>query len=398
MGHGSYYSTSETLVAELEAPPEIPVRRRATPQHPIQSMQEAFAESLEEATRGPTVHKPNIRSGDAKSRREALLDQDKDDGPPDEIWRFRPGQRCHELRRLVAQISFGVYLLLAGMANNKVDVITILQGHIDEVDEFLETTLEDMALATKDLQDRLQHLRLPMENMEIFEKMLEDRNFRLQIVTGNEMIEHIVSRTTTALLQTEQDVTEGIRSTQEFSLYLAEQQHAAWRRERPDVGSIYEAMKGNTEGWYNAFMELQGKGAALNALIVKLNEVVDEMERRAGEVSRRTRVSQADKLTPIDIVIFIVPNTLNSSAFSPIPVQPATRPGLPGAPRRRLSHQLTHHHGASLMPLLACRYGSAPSLNPEPLSRPTLTSPERETGEIRSLLLQPRRFMSSSLL
>jgi hypothetical protein len=254
-------------------------------------MQEAFAESLEEATKGPVVQKPKLRCGDAKFRREALLDQDKDDGPPDEIWRFRPGQRCHELRRLVAQISFGVYLLLEGMANNKVDVITILQGHIDEVDEFLETTLEDMALATKDLQDRLQHLRLPMENVEIFEKMLEDRNFRMQIVNGNEAIEHIVSRTTTALLQTEQDVTEGLRSTQEFTVYLAEQQHAPWRRERPDVGSIYEAMKGNTDGWYNAFAQLQTRGSSLNALIVKLNDVVNEMERRAGEVSRRTRVS-----------------------------------------------------------------------------------------------------------
>jgi hypothetical protein len=322
-------ATSETMVVELEAPPEVPVRRRATPRHPISSMQEAFAESLDEATNGSVVQKPKLRRGDARFRREALLDQDKEGGPPDEIWRFRPGQRCHELRRLVAQISFGVYLLLEGMANNKVDVITILQGHIDEVDEFLETTMEDMALATTDLQERLKHLRLPMDNMEAFEKMLEDRNFRLQIVTRNEMIEHIVSRTTVALLQAEQDVTEGLKSTQEFTIYLAEQQHARWRHERPDVESIYEAMKGNTDGWFNAFMELQAKGSALNALIVKLNEVVNEMERRAGQVSRRTRFSIQPFTSPTQSI-------RSSQSSTSTTVTPADSPPrrIPDAPPR----------------------------------------------------------------
>ncbi|OIW24012.1 hypothetical protein CONLIGDRAFT_657546 [Coniochaeta ligniaria NRRL 30616] len=264
---------------------------RATPRHPIPSMQAAFAESLDEATKGPVVQKPKLRCGDAKFRRGALLDQGKEDPAPAEAWRYRPGQNCHELRRLVAQIAFGVYLLLEGMANNKVDVISILQSHIDEVDEFLETTLEDMALATKDLQDRLELLSLPMGNMEVFEKMLEDRAFRLQIVTGNEAIEHIVSRTTTALLQTAQDVAEGLKSTREFTVYLAEQDQGRWRYERPDVESIYKAMKGNADGWYNAFLELQDKGNSLNVLIVRLNDIVAEMERRAGEVSRRTRFS-----------------------------------------------------------------------------------------------------------
>jgi hypothetical protein len=283
-------STPQTM-HQQEVPRHIPARRRPTPRHPISSMQAAFAESLEEATKGPVVQKPKLRWGDAKSRREALLDQAKDDPAPAEEWRYRPAQNCHELRRLVAQISFGVYLLLEGMANNHLDVISILQSHIDEVDEFLETTLEDMALATKDLQERLELLSLPLNNMEVFERMLEDRAFRLQIVTGNEAIEHIVSRTTTALLQTAQDVAEGLKSTQEFTVYLAEQDQGLWRYERPDVESIYAAMKGNADGWYNAFLELQDRGNALNVLIVKLNGIVAEMERRAGEVSRRTRVS-----------------------------------------------------------------------------------------------------------
>ncbi|KAB5578672.1 hypothetical protein GE09DRAFT_951881 [Coniochaeta sp. 2T2.1] len=291
LAQGSTSTWTNETIHELEAPPHIPVRKRPTPRHPIPSMQTAFAESLEEATKGPAVQKPKLGYGDAKVRREALLDQSRDDPPPAEAWRYRPGQQCHELRRLVAQISFGVYLLLEGMANNKVDVISILQSHIDEVDEFLETTLEDMALATKDLHDRLELLSLPVQNMEVFEKMLEDRAFRLQIVTGNEAIEHIVSRTTTALMQTAHDVAEGLKSTQEFTYYLADEEEGRWRYQRPDVDSIYKAMKGNAEGWYNAFLELQDKGNALNVLINKLNGVVAEMERKAGEVSRRTRFS-----------------------------------------------------------------------------------------------------------
>ena len=285
--------------AESEVAPLGPLRRRkpeepqlpAAPRHPIPSMQNAFAESLAEATQGAAIPKPKLRTGDAKARREELLDQDADAAPPAALWRYRPGQKSHELCRLMAQISFGVYLLLNGMANSQISVVSILQGHIDEVDEFLETTLEDIALATRDLKERIDHLKLPMDNMELFERMLEDRAFRLQIVEGNEKIEHIVARTQVALDQTVEDLAEGLESTRQFSIYLAEQQHGRWRQERPDVIDIFEAMKGNTDGWYNAFLDLQAKGSALNAVIVKLVAITSELERRAGEVSRKTRVS-----------------------------------------------------------------------------------------------------------
>ncbi|KAK3301029.1 uncharacterized protein B0H64DRAFT_29354 [Chaetomium fimeti] len=260
------------------------------PQHPIPSMQQAFAESLMEATQGAAA-KPKLRTGDAKARREELLDQGRTDPPPTALWRGRPGQKTHELCRLLAQISFGVYLLLHGMANSQILVVSILQGHIDEVDEFLETTLEDMELATTDMEDRIKHLKLPMDNIGVFERMLEDRNFRMQILDGNQKIEHILARAQVALKQTLHDLAEGLAATREFTIYLAEQQHGSWRRDRPDVIDIFDAMKGNTDGWFNAFMDLQAKGSSLNALIVRLTDIVSEMERRAGEVSRRTRFS-----------------------------------------------------------------------------------------------------------
>ena len=262
----------------------------SAPQHPIPSMQQAFAESLVEATHGDAFSKPKLRTGDAKARREELLDQAKFDPPPTALWRGRAGQRTHELCRLLAQISFGVYLLLNGMANSQILVVSILQGHIDEVDEFLETTLEDMDLATKDMEERIEHLKLPMDNITVFERMLEDRNFRLQILERNQKIDHILARSQVALKQTMQDLAEGLEATREFTIYLAEQQHGSWRRDRPDVIDIFDAMKGNTDGWFNAFMDLQAKGGSLNALIGRLTEIVSEMERRAGQVSRNTLV------------------------------------------------------------------------------------------------------------
>lgn len=266
-------------------------------------MQDAFDESLAEHTGGLEVLKPKLRVGDAKTRRDRLLNEGKDEGPPAAYWRYRPGQKNHELRRLLAQISFGVHLLLNGSATAIESVVQILQGHIDEVDEFLEMTLEDMALATKDLQERLDHLRLPMNNMAVFEKMLEDRQFRLRILDGNEAIEHIVSRTTTALAQTVEDVDEGLKSTREFAAYLTEQHYGGWRDEQPGIVTIFEAMKGNTEGWLNAFADLHAKDNALHVLTLQLSGVVSEMELTAGEVSRRTRVSMTQRATSVLVVL-----------------------------------------------------------------------------------------------
>ncbi|KAJ0163606.1 hypothetical protein CTA2_2721 [Colletotrichum tanaceti] len=261
------------------------------PCHPIPSMQAAFAESFLEVADGNPANKPKLKTADAKVRREDLISQEREDDLPDMLWRYRPGQQQHELQKLMAQISFGVYLLLHGMANSAAQVVSILQGHIDEVDEFLEVVMEDFDQATKDLKERIDYLRLPMENLEAFEKMLEDRHFRLEIVQGNEKIEHIVARTNVQLEQYDKDVQQGLAATKEFAIYLAQQNAGTWRQDRPDVVDIYVAMKGNTEGWYNAFVELQTQGKELNSLVIKLAKMVAEMSKKAGEVSRRTWAS-----------------------------------------------------------------------------------------------------------
>lgn len=53
---------------------------------------------------------------------------------------------------------------------------------------------------------------------------------------------------------------------------------------------VYEAMKGNVDGWYKAYVSLQTKGNHLGVALVQLGSIVAEMDRRAGEVSRKTRV------------------------------------------------------------------------------------------------------------
>ncbi|KAI8282000.1 hypothetical protein K4K59_008068 [Colletotrichum sp. SAR11_240] len=322
------------------------------PRHPIPSMQSAFNESFLEVADGNPAAKPKLKTADAKIRREELISQEREDDLPDMLWRFRPGQQQHELHKLMAQISFGVYLLLNGMANSAAQVVSILQGHIDEVDEFLEVVMEDFEQASKDLKERIDYLRLPMENLEVFEKLLEDRNFRLEIVQGNEKIEHIVARTNIQLEQYDKDVQHGLAATKEFAIYLAQQNAGTWRQDRPDVVDIYAAMKGNTEGWYNAFVELQAQGKELNALVIRLGKMVAEMSRKAGEVSRRTWASIPPFTLPIQ-----GPRTDEASLNSP----PASPPSLRSARRSTLRANSVIHSTHKVTPKLTLETPDGPS-------------------------------------
>ncbi|KAG8411530.1 hypothetical protein J3458_015586 [Metarhizium acridum] len=275
----------EQNATDLTQPPLTP---HTIPIHPIPALQEAFSESLDEATNGVPGDKPKLRELDARGRREALIAQDRGDDPFDAKWRLRPGQNQHELIKLIAQISFGVYLLLNGMANSNAQVVSILQGHIDEVDEFLEVALEDLAQAIDDLNERIEHLKLPLANVRVFEQLLEDRNFRLEIIEGNEKIDHVLSRTNAALKQWDEDIEAGLQSTAAFTSWLNDEEDANWRMERPDVADIFDAMKGNTEGWLSAFDDMSDRVQEASNVIVRLSTIISEMEKKAGEVSRRT--------------------------------------------------------------------------------------------------------------
>ncbi|KAJ8119447.1 hypothetical protein ONZ43_g3599 [Nemania bipapillata] len=335
-----YPSSQRTPV--VESKPSTEAMRQKTkeaaanvPVHPIPAMQPAFAESLLEATNNAGGAKPKLRFGDAKQRRTRLLDSPKGAGLHADLWRYRPGQQHHELWKLLAQVSFGVYLLLNGIANSNEQVVDILQNHIDEVDEFLETTLEDVNTALEDVRERIEFLKLPMENMKTFEEMLEDRDFRLQIVTGNEKIEHIIDRTSLALNATFQDAEEGLKAIKEFALYLSSQNDRPWRQQRPEFSDIYDAMKGNAQGWYQALNDIQDSASSLDTMLANLSDIVVEMDQKAGEVSRRTRFSVAPFSGPS--------RPLRSNGHSATPSSQSThslqggRPSAPQSPPKTVS-------------------------------------------------------------
>ncbi|KAH7336618.1 hypothetical protein BKA65DRAFT_402746 [Rhexocercosporidium sp. MPI-PUGE-AT-0058] len=290
----SFFSFVTDPSSGATTPRQDTMKEVQVPQHPIPSMQAAFAESMHESSAASTPTIPKNRIGNAAARRKLLIDQDVDEDTHAARWKQKPGQQYHELWKLMAQISFGVYLLINGIAKDNEQVMNILQGHVDEVDEFLETTLEDFDLAQEDIEERLKFLKLPLENIIIFDAMLEDRNFRLQIVNGNERIEHVITRTARAMSDALKDVQQGLDACKEFTIYLAqEQDNSDWLKDKPDMEKVFVAMKGNVEGWYNAYVSLQTKGNHLGVALVQLGSIVAEMDRRAGEISRKTRFSSA---------------------------------------------------------------------------------------------------------
>ncbi|OBT91519.1 hypothetical protein VE01_10503 [Pseudogymnoascus verrucosus] len=268
-------------------------RETQVPIHPIESMQAAFEESMLDAfdNDDPPL-KPIL--GNAAERRKALLDQDISAETHAGKWKQKPGQRYHELWKIMSQISFGIYLLLNGLARDDEQALTILQGHVDEVDGFLETTLEDFDLAQEDIDERLKNLRMPLENISVFEDMMEDRDFRNQIVSGNETIEHIITRTAAAMKDSLRNVQQGMEATREVAGYMAEEKaRHRWQAERPEMKEVFDAMKGNADGWYKAYVSLQTKGNKLGVALVQLGSIVAEIDKRAGEISRNARFSIA---------------------------------------------------------------------------------------------------------
>ncbi|KAI9163140.1 hypothetical protein HJFPF1_04739 [Paramyrothecium foliicola] len=368
---GSYHEPSDN--------PDIPT-------HPIPSMQEAFAESLEEVTLGAAAQKPNLRALDAKARRERLLDQGRDDEPLDAIWRYRPGQRQHEVVKLIAQIAFGVYLLLNGMANDQAQVVEILQGHIDEVDQFLEVAFEDLAQATQDMNGRIEHLQLPMQNLQVFEELLEDRKFRTEILEGNEKIDHILARNDVAMKQWDDDIDAGLRCTTAFSSWLSTQKDTRWRTERPDLDDIFSAMKHNAEGWLNAFDEMNSLTQEINGLTIRLMTIHAEMEKKAGEISRDSWASAPAYAFPLPgspIVPPPVPSPqISSSVSSPRDISPQV-----GSARILESH-------ASSLRFASPRSSSTPPVTQQSRASSHADLSPRITSQMDSPVLPPSRPMS----
>ncbi|RAL07565.1 uncharacterized protein BO97DRAFT_473554 [Aspergillus homomorphus CBS 101889] len=255
--------------------------------HPIPQLQGPFEESIAEArdaTRCETVEL------DAQTRRRDLLETSKYERLCGRKWRQRVDERYHPLWKLTAQMSFGVHLLVGGLAKSDAEVLKILQSHVDEVDGFLGRTADDFSIIRLDVRTRIQYLSLPLENLDVFDEMLGDRSFRLSITDYNERIEHAIGRFTVAVQDALKDIQKGREAIGSLWKYLL--QSANENDPLPaKMVAIYNAMLSNAEGWHGAFSELQRKGVALQHALVPLGLAVTEMQRRVGVASRKSAVS-----------------------------------------------------------------------------------------------------------
>jgi hypothetical protein len=258
----------------------------APPRHPVLAMQGAFEESIFESSE-PNPQ-PRSKDESAETRRQRILEARQYDDSWTTRWKQKPSARHHPLAKLMAQIVFGMHLLQQQQAKSDEEVVKILQTHVDEVDNFLEKATEDFDLAIKDISERIHFLKLPMAHPDVFGTMLEDKQFRTQLMEGNEKIETIIERTSRAMNAALLDVQRAKAATKELGHYLNAVSDE-WPGEKSDLEAVLNAMRGNEQGWKHCLRELQNKAHDLRDNLDQLSTVIREMARMAAAASRRTR-------------------------------------------------------------------------------------------------------------
>ena len=186
---------------------------------------------------------------------------------------------------------FGFHLLVKGLAKSDTEVLKILQGHIDELDGYLERTSEDFLIIQLDLRTRIQYLSLPLQNLDVFDGMLADRNFRISMINYNDLIERAIDRFSTAVKDALKDIQKGKEAIGALWYYLGQ----ISRENFPlpgNIQAIHDAMAANAEGWNMTFSRLRKKGTALESALDQLGLAVTEMQRRVGVASRKNTVSR----------------------------------------------------------------------------------------------------------
>jgi hypothetical protein len=257
------------------------------PRHPIPSMQDAFEESIMESADLGSNRRRKSLTLDVAARRKQLLAQDDVSAGYSSRWRQASfDAKFHPLWKIIAQISFGVHLLHKGLAKSENEVVKILQTHIDEVDSFAEETADDIELAIRDIEDRIECLEVPLTHSREFNRLLCEKTFRTNILHNNDAIERIMFRTKVALEVALTDATKGQEAIAELAKYL-DKLGNEWPNNNADLIGAYVTMKGNAHGWQTCFQQLLEKGEELTYMMVHLQSIVDEMARRCGIASRR---------------------------------------------------------------------------------------------------------------
>ena len=266
------------------------------PIHPLPDMQAPFEESMLDAT-GDNGHVPYTHTKKSvKTRQHALC---RDDEATELLWNFtynchwrlHPTDKFHPLRKTVAQIVFGVHLLHQHLERSVADVADILLKHVNELDCFLQQAGEDLESSLKDMAFRHKCLKVPMEHVNEFDRLLEDPAYRAQLLDGNIVIERTIGRMSEMLNDYLIDINTFQEANQELDLYLLEIGDG-WTAANEDVGRIYSAMCGNTGGWSQFLQSIVVKAERLGVVLVQVSSYCNEIEKRCGAASRRSMVSK----------------------------------------------------------------------------------------------------------
>lgn len=271
------------------------------PSHPIATLQGAFEESIVESAAADTDFEfDSDQQYNAEMRRRELLAAKRYEEAK-RITRWKQNQRrgnYHPYLKLISQIVFGMHLLQQRQAKSNEEVVKILQNHVNEIDSFLERTSDDFDLSSTDIEERIRYLKLPMQHMEVFQTMLDEKQFRTDLLKGNEKIEKIVGRSVKALNDSLQDVQTGLRSTRELRQYLNSIERR-WPSDDADIAEVFAAMRGNEQGWLRFLKDLQYKGETLNNQLVELSTVSSDISKLAGAASRRN-LPQSRTMSPTE--------------------------------------------------------------------------------------------------
>ncbi|EDU49336.1 conserved hypothetical protein [Pyrenophora tritici-repentis Pt-1C-BFP] len=246
------------------------------PIHPIAAMQAPFEESMLDAT-GETGHVPFVNPKKGIKTRQQLLCREED--ATEDSWNFtynchwrnNPKGNFHPLKKTVAQIIFGVHLLHQHLEKSVADVADILLKHVNELDSFLQRANEDLESSMKDMMFRHKCLKVPMEHVNEFDRLLEDRSYRAQLLDGNIVIERTIGRMSALLNDYLVDINVFREANQDLDMYLLDVGDA-WTYRNEDIGRIYSAMCGNTGGWSQFLLSLVAKAERLGVVLVQTSQ------------------------------------------------------------------------------------------------------------------------------
>ncbi|KAF1950286.1 hypothetical protein CC80DRAFT_243330 [Byssothecium circinans] len=265
------------------------------PIHPLPSMQGPFEESMLEAT-GETARSPIQIPTKSLETRQQLLCREPSATELDWNftynchWRYSARGKYHPLLKTSSQIIFGLHLLHQHLEKSVADVADILLKHVNELDSFLQRANEDLEGSLKDMVFRRKCLRVPMEHVNEFDRLLDDRAYRAQLLEGNVVIERTINRMSQLLNDYLADMSGFRKANQELEHYLMSIGNE-WTAMNDDVGRIYTAMCGNTGGWAHFLQSLATKAEKLGVVLVQVSSYCNEIEKRCGAASRRSLIT-----------------------------------------------------------------------------------------------------------